>query len=120
MLDGLEDKIDRLTVMMSQLTTKGKGFNKQFKPKIYQGRRGQSRKFYDRHIFDQRGYQNRYRLNSGDRRIQFSGRVQYWQIYRGRPRYEQNYRNDYRWGNFTGNVKVYQDQNIKGRNNRGL
>ena len=76
MQDGLEDKINRLTLIMSQLTTKDEGFNKQFKPKIYQGRsRGQSRKFYDRHIYDQRGYQNRYRLNSGERRSQFSGRV---------------------------------------------
>ena len=78
--DGLQDKIDRLTVMMSQLTTKDEGLNKQFKPKIYQGRRrGQSREFYDRHAYDQRGYQNRYRSNSGDRRIQFSGKVQYGQ-----------------------------------------
>ena len=46
MQDGLENKIDRIMVMVSQLTTKGEGFNKQFKPKIYQGRRGgQSRKF---------------------------------------------------------------------------
>ena len=57
MQDGLEDKMDRLTVMMSQLTIKDEGFNKQFKPMIYQGsRRGQSRKFYDRCIYDQRGY----------------------------------------------------------------
>ena len=36
---GLEDKIDRLTVMMSQLTTKDQGLIKQFfKPKIYHSR----------------------------------------------------------------------------------
>ena len=28
--DGLEDKIDRLTVIMSQLTTKDEGLNRQF------------------------------------------------------------------------------------------
>ena len=62
MPDGLEDKIDRLMVMMSQLTTKDEGLNIQFKPKIYQGRRGgQSRKLYDRHIYDQTAYQNRYK-----------------------------------------------------------
>ena len=33
--DGLEGKIDRLTVMMSKLTTKDHGTNKQFKPQIY-------------------------------------------------------------------------------------
>ena len=54
MQDGLEDKIDRLTVMMSQLATRDKGLNKQFKPKIYQGRgRGQSRNFYNRCNYDQ-------------------------------------------------------------------
>ena len=51
--DGLEDKIDRLTVMMSQLTMKNEGLNKQFKPRIYQGRgRGQSRHFYNRCNYD--------------------------------------------------------------------
>ena len=33
MQDGLEDKIDRLKVMMNQLTTKDKGLNRQFKPR---------------------------------------------------------------------------------------
>ena len=32
--------------------------------------------------------------NSGDRRISFSGRMQYGQNYRDSPRYNQNYRND--------------------------
>ena len=42
--DGLIDKIDKLTVMMSQLTLKDEGQNKQFKPKIYQDiGKGQSR-----------------------------------------------------------------------------
>ena len=69
--DRLEDKIDRLTVMVSKLATNEEGVNKQFKPKIYQNkRRGQTRNFYDRC-----NYQNRYRLNSGDRRIPFSGRI---------------------------------------------
>ena len=34
MQDGLEDKADRLTIMMSQLTMKDEGVNRQFKPKI--------------------------------------------------------------------------------------
>ena len=33
--DGLEDKIDRLTVMMSKLAANEEGVNKQFRPKIY-------------------------------------------------------------------------------------
>ena len=60
MQDRLEDKIDRLTVMMSQSATKDKGRNKRFKPQIYQSkRRRQTRSFCDK-----RNYQNRYRTNS--------------------------------------------------------
>ena len=88
--DGLEDKIDRQRAMMSKLAANKEGVNKKFKAKIYQNkRRGQTRNFYDRC-----NYQNGYRLNSGDRRIQFSGRIQYRQNYRGRPEYGQGYRND--------------------------
>ena len=48
--DGLEDKIDRLTVMMGKLATKDNKINKQFKPQIYQGkRRGTSRNVHDKH-----------------------------------------------------------------------
>ena len=69
--NGIEEKIDRLTMMMSKLTTKEEGLNKYFKPKLYQSkRRGQNRNIYDRH-----NYQNRYRSESGNRRISFSGRI---------------------------------------------
>ena len=109
--DGLEDKIDTLTVMIGKLTTRDNGTNKEFKPPIYQSKsRGQSRNFYDTHNCYRGNYQNRYRSNSRDRRIQFSGQS------RGRPRYEQNYRNDHRRGNFRGNVRMYQNF---GRQNRG-
>ena len=37
--DGLEEKIERFTSMMSKLTTLDDRQNKQFKPKIYQGKR---------------------------------------------------------------------------------
>ena len=68
--DGLEDKIDGITVMMSNLAAKYDGTNEQFKLQIYQSkRRGQIRNCYKKHNFDQRNYQNRYRSNSGDRRI---------------------------------------------------
>ena len=104
--DALEEKIDRLMSMMSKLTTQDDSHNKQFKPKIYQGkRRGQTRNFYDRHIYDQRNYQNRHRSKSGDRRISFSDRIQYGQNYRDSPRYNQNDRNDFRRGNFRGNLR---------------
>ena len=51
--DGLEEKIDRHTTMMSKLTAKDEGLKKQFKPKIFQGkRRGQNRNIYDRCNYD--------------------------------------------------------------------
>ena len=68
--DDLEDKIDRVMVMMSKLATKDDGINKQFKPQIYQSkRRGQARNLYEKCNYDWRNYQNRYRSNSGGRRI---------------------------------------------------
>ena len=58
--DGLEDKIDRLTVIMGKLTTRDNRTNRQFKPQIYQSKkRGQSRNFYDTHNYDRGNYQNR-------------------------------------------------------------
>ena len=65
--------------MMSKLTAQYDNQNKQFKPKIYQSKwRGQTRNFYHLNNYDQRNYQNRYRSNSGDRRISFSGRNIIW------------------------------------------
>ena len=43
MQDRLDNKIDELTSMMSKLTVQGDNQNKQFEPKIHQGkRRGQT------------------------------------------------------------------------------
>ena len=87
---GIEDKIDRLTVMIIKLAANDEGTNKQFKSQIYQSkRRGQTRNFYDKCNYDQINYQNRYRSNSWDKRLQFSCRIQYRQNYRGRWSYEQ-------------------------------
>ena len=81
--EELGDKIDKLAVMVGKLATSDSGAGKQFKPQILQsGGRGQNRGNYDRCIYDQQSYQNRYRSDSGDRR-------QYRQD-RGRPRYEKN------------------------------
>ena len=64
MQNRLDDKIYQLTSMINILIAQGSNQNKQFEPKIYQGkRRGQTRKCYD-----QGNYQNRYRSNSGDRK----------------------------------------------------
>ena len=94
--DRLDDRIDKLTSMMSKLTVQGSSQIKPFKPKIYQGKRkGQTRNYYD-----QDDYQNMYISNSGDRRMSFRGRAQYGQNYRGRLLYVNNYIHDFRTGNF--------------------
>ena len=78
MQDRLDDKIDKLTLMMSKFTAQGNNQNKQFKPKIYQGKmRAQTRNYYD-----QGNYHNRYRSDSGDRRMSFRDRGQYAKNYR--------------------------------------
>ena len=72
------------------------------------------RNFYDR---CDRNYQNRYRSDGRDRRISFRGRIQCGQDYKDRPGYGQNYRNDFRRGNFRGNFRpnqIYRGQSYKG------
>ena len=67
--DGLEDKIDKLPVMMGKIAARDNGTTKQYKPQIYQSRRrGQSRSFYDSHNCDRGNYQNRYRSDNSDRK----------------------------------------------------
>ena len=115
--DGLEEKIDKVILMISKLTTQEDSQSKQFKPKIYQNRRrGQTRNIYVRHNYDQRNYQNRYRSDSGHRRISVSDRIQYGQNYRDSSRFSQINRNDFRNGNFKGNMRSNQniDQNYRG------
>ena len=85
----LGDKIDTLAVMIGKLATRDNGTDRQFKPQIHQSKgRGQNRNY------NQRNYQNRYRLNN---RSNSGDRGQYRQD-RGRPRYKQNYMR----GNFRG------------------
>ena len=56
--DSLDEKIDKLTLMMSKLTAQDDNWNKQFKPKIHQNKqRGKMRNFYDENNYDQRNYQ---------------------------------------------------------------
>ena len=46
--DRLDDKLYKITSMMSKLTAKGSSQSRLFKWKVYQGkRRGQSRNYYD-------------------------------------------------------------------------
>ena len=87
MQDRLDNIIYKLTSMMSKLTAQGNNQNKQFKPKIYQGKwRGQTINYYN-----QGNYQNRYRSNGGDR-TSFRGRGQHRQNYRGKPLYANTYK----------------------------
>ena len=65
--DGLEDKINRLTMMMGKLAARDNGSKRQFKPQVYQSRRrGQYRENYDR-----QDYQGRYRSDSVERWNQY-------------------------------------------------
>ena len=41
-VDGLEQKVDKLTVMMSKLVTEDEGCSKPFKPQVYQSKRGRN------------------------------------------------------------------------------
>ena len=57
--EELNDKIDKLTVMIGKLAAKDRGRTKQFKPQIHQSRgRGQNRGY------SPRNYQNRYRSDN--------------------------------------------------------
>ena len=69
MMNGLEEKIDKLTVMMGKLVTEDEGQNRQFKPQVYQSNTGRGEK---RCNYEQRKFQDRFRSNN---------------TYRGRPRY---------------------------------
>ena len=106
--DWLEDNIDKLTAIMGNLVARDSEVSRPFKPQVYQSKqRGQSRNFYDSHNYDRGNYQNKYRWNSGDRRIPFNKQG------RGRPRYAQNYRR----GNFRSNARSYQ--HFRRQNSRG-
>ena len=61
MMDGIQQKIDKLMVMMGKLVKEDKGQNRPFKPLVYQSNRGRGQA---RHIHDQRRFQDRFRPNS--------------------------------------------------------
>ena len=105
----LDDKLDKITSMMSKLTAQGSSQKRPFKPKIYQGkRRGQAENYYE-----QDRYQNRYRSSSGNSRLSYRDRAQYGQNNKGRSQYDQNYRGDSRRENFRG-THNYRGQNLQG------
>ena len=109
MQDRLDNKIDKPNSMMSKLRAQANNQNKQFKPKIYQGKRsGQTRNYYD-----QVNYQNRYRSNSGDRRTSLRNRGQNGQNNRGRLQCVNTNINYFRRDNLRG-MQTYRAQNFRG------
>ena len=70
--EDLEQKIDRLTVMMGKLVTEDKGLPKPFKPQVYQSNRGRN--------------QNRDNFHGRFRNIAYRGCPSYNQNLRGRNR----------------------------------
>ena len=99
--DELEDKLDKLTVMLGRLAAKDNSEKRPFKPQIYQNRgRGQNRGY------SHRNYQNRNRLNN---RSSSRDRGQFRQD-RGKPRFEQNCRGNH----FQDNARGYGRQNSRG------
>ena len=64
MTDSIQQKIDKLMVMMGKLVMEDKGQNRQFKPQVYQFNRGRGQ---TRHNYDQRRFQDRFRPNNAYR-----------------------------------------------------
>ena len=64
MTDGIEQKIDKLMVMMAKLVTEDEGQSRQFKPQVYQSNRGRGQ---SRCNYDQRRFQDRFRPNNAYR-----------------------------------------------------
>ena len=85
--DSIEQKIDKLMVMMGKLVMKDEGQNGSFKPEIYQSNKGRGQ---TRCNYNQRRFQDRFRPNNVYRRI-----PRYGQDYRGRTRYDSNNRGSY-------------------------
>ena len=99
--EELDNKIDKLMVMIGKLAAEDNGRVGQVRPQIHQNRgRGQNRGS------NQRNYQNRYR---SDNRLNGRDRGQFRQD-RGRCRFQQSYRRN----NFRENPRNYGRQNSRG------
>ena len=83
MTDDIEQKIDKLMLMMGKLVTEDKGKNKPFKPWVYQSNRDRGQ-------------------NRGNYQGSYRGHSRYNQNFRGRMTYSPNNRGSYgynTWGN---------------------
>ena len=96
MQDNLEQKIDRLTVMMDKLMTEDEGCSKPFKPQVYQPSTGTNQNrgnfqgrfrnnMYRGHMTYNQNFRGRYRNN-------FNSRGKFGYNTRGSQRYRNNYR----------------------------
>ena len=123
--DSMEQKIDKLMVMMGKLVTADRGQNKPFKLRVYQTNRGRGQV---RCNFDQRRYQGRFRSNT-----EYRGNSRYNQDYRGSNRGSYRYntggnqsfgRNNNRSGNYRNQnydrnrSRPFERQNRHRRDNR--
>ena len=106
MTDGIEQKIDKLMVMMVKLVTEYEGQNRQFKPQVYQSNGGRA---HMRCNYEERRFQDRFRSNNT-----YKGRPRYGQGYRGRLRYDSNYRGSYGY-NMRGNQRYGRQKNNRNR-----
>ena len=59
--DGVEQKINKLMVMVGKLVMEDKGQNRSFKPQVYQSNRDRCQ---NRHNYDQRRFHDRFRPNN--------------------------------------------------------
>ena len=60
-IDDMEQKIDKLMVMMGKLVTEDEAQSKTFKPQVYQSNKGTGQ---NRGNYNQRGCQGRFRSNN--------------------------------------------------------
>ena len=104
-VDDLEQKIDRLTVMVGKLVTEDEGQSKPFKPQVYQPYRGRNQK--------RDNYQGRFRNNNV-----YRGHPMYNQNFRGRARDSFNYRGNYGY-NMQGNQRYRNNNNYRRNDYRG-
>ena len=120
--DDLEQKIDRLTVMMGKLVTEDERHPKPFKPQVNQSNRGRNQSRGNYHSrFRNNAYRGHPLYNQnirGRRRGNFSNRGNYGYNMQGNQRYRNNY-NDYRRNNYRGQGYVRNRSRSLDRQDRG-
>ena len=104
--DDLEQKIDKLMVMMGKLMTEDEGCSKPFRPEIYQPSRGRN--------------QNRGNFHGRFRNNAYRGCALYQQNFRGRYRGNFNKRGNYRYNasggqRYRNNYSDYRRNNYRGQ-----